>query len=111
VYVERLYNYFHDFMSPVEYATMKFEIAIENDRSLKLRQTRQVNTSLSSTTHTTDHKRRSHSPSVGFKEGKEWVERGREWVEKRRRSRRSARWAQPNHYPPIPYHIPPHPHP
>jgi hypothetical protein len=91
VYVERIYNYFNDFMSPVEYATTKIEIAIENDRSLKLRQTRQVNVSLSSTTHATNHEQRSHSPPVGFKEGKEWVDRGREWVEKRRRSRRGAR--------------------
>ena len=33
------YNYFHDFKRPVEYATMKIEILIENGRSLKLRQT------------------------------------------------------------------------
>ena len=78
-------------MSPVEYATMKFEIAIENGGSLKLRQTRQVGVSLVCYEHATDHERRSHSPSVGCKEGREWVERGREWVEKRRRSRRGAR--------------------
>ena len=38
----------------ITYATMKIKIAIENGRSLKLRQTRQVNASesLSSTTST-----------------------------------------------------------
>src|ERR1700733_906086 len=36
-YVKNVYNYFHDFRIPVEYATMKIEITIENGRSLKLR--------------------------------------------------------------------------
>ena len=36
----------------VKYTTMKFEIAIENAQSLKLRQTRQVDASLLSTTPT-----------------------------------------------------------
>jgi hypothetical protein len=54
MYVEMIYNYFHDFMSPVEYATMKIEITIENDRSLKLRQTGQVNASTTPTQPTTN---------------------------------------------------------
>ena len=40
MYVENLYNYFHNFSIPVKCATMKIEIAIENGRSLKLHQTR-----------------------------------------------------------------------
>jgi hypothetical protein len=40
VYVESVYNYFHDFRTAVKYATINIEIAIENGRSLKLRQTR-----------------------------------------------------------------------
>jgi hypothetical protein len=52
MYVEMIYNYFHDFISPVEYAMMKIEIVIENDRSLKLRQTRQMRQVNASTTPT-----------------------------------------------------------
>ena len=61
MYVERLYNYFHDFMSPVEYAMMKFKIAIENDWSLKLHQTRQVNVSLSFTSPTQPTTNKGHT--------------------------------------------------
>jgi hypothetical protein len=56
---------------------MKIDIAIENGRSLKLCQTRQV--SLVHYKHTTNHERRLHSPTVGCQEGQEWVERGGEW--------------------------------
>ena len=42
MYVENIYNYFYDFRRPVKYATMEIEIAIENSRSLKLRQTLRV---------------------------------------------------------------------
>jgi hypothetical protein len=44
MYVKNIYNYFHDFKTPVEYATREIKIAIENGRSLKLCQTWQVNT-------------------------------------------------------------------
>jgi len=51
--MERIYIViFYDFRRSVEYATMKIEIAIENGRSLKHHQTRQVDASLSSTTST-----------------------------------------------------------
>ena len=39
MYVENIYNYFHDFRGPVKCAMIKFEIVIENVQSLKLRQT------------------------------------------------------------------------
>ena len=42
MYIENSYYYFHDFKRPVKCAMIKFKIAIENGRSLKLRQTRQV---------------------------------------------------------------------
>ena len=42
MYVGSIYNYFHDFRSFLKYATIQIEIVIENGRSLKLRQTRQV---------------------------------------------------------------------
>jgi hypothetical protein len=42
MYVENVYNYFHNFRISVKCATIKIEIAIENGRSLKLHQTRQV---------------------------------------------------------------------
>jgi hypothetical protein len=64
VYVESIYNYFHDFMSPVEYATMKIEIAIENDRSLKLCQTRQVNVSATPMQPTTNDRHTAHQWAV-----------------------------------------------
>ena len=56
-------------MSPVKYATMKFEIAIENGRSFKLRQTRSQRVSLVYYKHITDHGRTLHSLPVGCKEG------------------------------------------
>src|ERR1700683_4419830 len=37
MYVESIHNYFSDFRKPVNCATMKMEITIENSRSLKLR--------------------------------------------------------------------------
>jgi hypothetical protein len=37
MYVESTYNYFRDFIKPVNCATMKMEIAIKNSQSLKLR--------------------------------------------------------------------------
>jgi hypothetical protein len=43
MYVKNTYNYFHDFRTPVEYATREIKIAIENGRNLKLRQMWQVN--------------------------------------------------------------------
>ena len=39
IYVESIFNHFHDFKIAVTYATMKIEIAIENRWSLKLCQT------------------------------------------------------------------------
>jgi hypothetical protein len=39
MYVESIYDYFRDFRKPVNCATMKMEITIENGRSLKLRYT------------------------------------------------------------------------
>jgi hypothetical protein len=42
MYVESIYNYFHDFRTPVKYATMTIKIGIENSWSLKLCQTQQV---------------------------------------------------------------------
>ena len=51
MYIDSMYNYIHDFGSFLKYAKMKVESAIENGRSLKLRQMRQVAyLSLSSTT-------------------------------------------------------------
>jgi hypothetical protein len=50
MYVKDTYNYFHDFKTPVKYAMREIKIVIENGRSLKLRQTRQVEASLLSTT-------------------------------------------------------------
>jgi hypothetical protein len=44
--VKSIDNYFHDFRWPVECVTIKIAIVIENGRSLKLRQMRQVNASL-----------------------------------------------------------------
>ena len=55
MYIDSTYNYIYDFGKFLKYATMKVESAIENGRSLKLRQTRQVASltrSLSSTTST-----------------------------------------------------------
>ena len=54
----------------VKYATMKFEIAIENGRSLKLRQMRRrveslVRYLLSATSTQPNHERGLHSPIVG----------------------------------------------
>ena len=46
MYVGNAYNYFHDFRRPVKCATIKIEVVIENGRSLKLRQTRQVDASI-----------------------------------------------------------------
>ena len=45
MHVENPHNYYADFKIPVKCATMKMTIAIDNGRSLKLRQTRQVDTS------------------------------------------------------------------
>jgi hypothetical protein len=48
MYVRNIYNYFHDFRRPVEYATMEINIVIENGQSLKLHQMHQFDVSLSS---------------------------------------------------------------
>ena len=80
------YNYFHDFKKPVEYATVKIEILIENGRSLKLHQMHQVNAlSLSSTTSTQQNWPQTRLPSLSesCREDQEWVERGWEWVGRR----------------------------
>ena len=36
MFVQSLYNYFHNFRRPARYATMKIEIVIENGWNLKL---------------------------------------------------------------------------
>ena len=69
MYVENVYNYFHDFRTAVKYATIKIEITIENGRSLKLRPTRpkvELGVVLHiNCQHETDHGRRTPSPSMG----------------------------------------------
>ena len=86
IYVTNVYNYFHDFKKPEKYATIKIEILIENGQSLKLRQTRWVNTtSLLSTTSTQQNWPQTRLPSLSesCREDQEWVERGWEWVGRR----------------------------
>ena len=59
MYIDSTYNYIHDFGSFLKYAKMKVESAIENGRSLKLRQMRQcrVSESFVHYKHATDHER------------------------------------------------------
>ena len=88
---------------------MKIEITIENGWSLKLRQTRQVEASLSSTTSTqptTNGRYTAHQQAVRrVRSGQIWEESG---VKRIRRGRRGTRQqASTNHPPPL--IIPPHP--
>jgi hypothetical protein len=63
MYVDNIYNYFCDFRRPVNHATMKIKITIENGWSLKLHQMRQVDASpmhLSSIASTKPTKNKSY---------------------------------------------------
>ena len=92
MYVENVYKYLHDFRRPVKCATTNFEIAIENVRSLKLRQTRQVNVSalrinfihFSGPTVNEGHPT-PMGPGEGCRSGQRWQERGREEKEMQER--------------------------
>ena len=68
MYIDSTYNYIHDFRRFLKYATMKVESAIENGRSLKLRQTRQVDASptLSSTASTQPTTNEVTQPTSGL---------------------------------------------
>jgi hypothetical protein len=90
---------------------MKIESAIENGRSFKLRQTRQVDASESESLvhgkHATDHERSHTAHQWAVRRVR--VEEGGEWVEKKKRNRRGTRAAgKHNHHHP-PYHSPPIP--
>src|ERR1700683_30107 len=67
MYIDSTYNYIHDFRRLLKYATMKVESAIENGRSLKLHQMRQVaSPSLSSTTSTQPTTNKVTQPTSGL---------------------------------------------
>ena len=67
MYIDSTYNYIHDFGRFLKYAMMKVESAIENGRSLKLRQGQQVaSPSLLSTTSTQPTTNKVTQPTSGL---------------------------------------------
>ena len=85
MYVESIYNYFHDFRRPVKCATIKFEIMIEKIQSLKLCQMQQVGVSMPCV-HFIHFSRlitnKGHPTPMcsreGYRSGQRWWERGKE---------------------------------
>jgi hypothetical protein len=75
MYIENTFNYFQEFRRPVKYAMMEIEIVIENSRSLKLRQTRQV-----------DHQVSLISSTASMKPSKDRGYPACQWAERRVRS-------------------------
>jgi hypothetical protein len=74
MYIKSIYKYLHDFIMPVESATIEIAIAIENGWSLKLRQTRQVvafATASSPTRSTSNARPSGHYPTRSWVSGRD----------------------------------------